>query len=192
MKAANRARAEDENGKIKDNTRRLVAAMEYLIRESRNSDIKTLTDIFNAYADTWATFFDKPISEDQFSHMQKEAESYPFLVAEHEGLPVGFGLLRPFHFSPLMRRAAMTSYFLHPEQRGQGLGSLLLKALEQAAVKMGIDNLVAPIVSHNTASLSFHERQGFKHCGLVEPAGRKFEQDFGVVFMQKDLTEADR
>jgi L-amino acid N-acyltransferase YncA len=165
--------------------------MEYLIREPRESDIEALTSIFNAYADTWATFFDEPISEDEFSHMQKEAEDYPFLVAELEGRPVGFGLLRPFHFSPLMRRAAMTSYFLHPDERGQGLGGQLLEALGQEALKMGIDNLVAPIVSHNSASISFHEKQGFTRCGLVEPAGRKFEQDFGVVFMQKALTQAD-
>jgi L-amino acid N-acyltransferase YncA len=165
--------------------------MEYLIREPQKSDTKDLTGIFNAYADTWATFFDKPISEDEFSHMQKEAEAYPFLVAELKGRPVGFGLLRPFHFSPLMRRTAMTSYFLRPEQRGQGLGSMLLDALERAAVEMGIDNLVAPIVSQNTASLSFHESRGFKRCGLVNPAGRMFEQDFGVVFMQKGLTKAD-
>lgn len=166
--------------------------MEYLIREACESDTGELVGIFNSYAETWATFFDKPISEDDFSHMQKEAEDYPFLVAEYEGRPVGFGLLRPFHFSPLMRRAAMTSYFLHPEQRGQGLGGQLLTALEQAAAKMGIDNLVAPIVSHNAESLAFHERRGFEHCGLVDPAGRMFGRDFGVVFMQKAITNADK
>ncbi len=165
--------------------------MDYLIRDTLDSDTGELTGIFNAYVDTWATFFDKPISQDNFTQMQKEAEGYPFLVAESEGRPAGFGLLRPFHFSPLMRRAAMTSYFLHPEQRGQGLGSLLLASLEQAAVKIGIDNLVAPIVSHNAESLAFHESRGFKRCGLVEPAGRMFGQDFGVVFMQKAITNAE-
>lgn len=165
--------------------------MEYLIREARESDAGELTGIFNAYVDTWATFFDKPISEENFSQMQKEAEGYPFLVAESQGRPAGFGLLRPFHFSPLMRRAAMTSYFLHPDQRGHGLGSLLLAALEQAAIGIGVDNLVAPIVSHNTESLAFHERRGFERCGLVDPAGLMFGQDFGVVFMQKAVTTAD-
>ena len=84
----------------------------------------------------------------------------------------------------------MTSYFLHPDERGRGLGSMLLKALEQAAAKMGVDNLVAPIVSHNSESLAFHERRGFQRCGLVDPAGSKFGQDFGVVFMQKAITNA--
>jgi phosphinothricin acetyltransferase len=165
--------------------------MEYLIREARDSDAEELTSIFNAYADTWATFFEKPISVDNFRDMQKEAAGYPFLVAESGGQPAGFGLLRPFHFSPLMRRAAMTSYFLHPDERGRGLGSLLLAALEKAAKGMGVDNLVAPIVSHNAASLAFHERRGFERCGLVDPAGLKFGQDFGVVFMQKAITNAD-
>ncbi len=164
--------------------------MDYLVRQARESDTAELTDIFNAYAETWATFFDKPISEENFRNMQQEAEGYPFLVAEQQGRPVGFGLLRPFHFSPLMRRAAMTSYFLHPEQRGRGLGSLLLVALEQAGAKMGVDNLVAPIVSHNAESLAFHERRGFQRCGLVDPAGSKFGQDFSVVFMQKAITNA--
>jgi L-amino acid N-acyltransferase YncA len=164
--------------------------MDYLIREARESDVTELTGIFNAYADTWATFFDEAISEDNFRHMQQEAKGYPFLVAERLGRPVGFGLLRPFHFSPLMRRAAMTSYFLHPDERGRGLGSMLLAALEQAAAKMGVDNLVAPIVSHNSESLAFHERRGFQRCGIVDPAGSKFDQDFGVVFMQKAITDA--
>jgi L-amino acid N-acyltransferase YncA len=165
--------------------------MDCLIRDARDNDTAELTGIFNAYADTWATFFDKPITEEDFSHMQKEAEGYPFLVAESNGRPAGFGLLRPFHFSPLMRRAAMTSYFLHPEKRGQGLGSLLLAALEKEAANIGVDNLVAPIVSHNAESQAFHEHRGFERCGLVNPAGLMFGQDFGVVFMQKTLTKAD-
>jgi phosphinothricin acetyltransferase len=164
--------------------------MDCIVRDALDSDISDLASIFNAYAETWATFFEEAISEDNFRQMQKEAEGYPFLVAERQGRAVGFGLLRPFHFSPLMRRAAMTSYFIHPDQRGKGLGSLILELLEQAALKMGIDNLVAPIVSHNAESLAFHGRRGFQRCGLVDPAGRKFGQDFGVVFMQKALTKA--
>ena len=190
MMEASRARAGGASARVKTKAG-WQSNMDYVVRQVRDSDAGELVGIFNLYADTWATFFDKPISEDNFHSMQKEAEGYPFLVAEHEGRPVGFGLLRPFHFSPLMRRAAMTSYFLHPEQRGQGLGSLLLEALEQAAAKKGIDNLVAPIVSHNADSLAFHQRRGFERCGLVDPAGRMFDQDFGVVFMQKKVTNAD-
>jgi len=164
--------------------------MAYLIRDAREADAGELAGIFNSYAGGWATFFDEPLSVEAFQAMHQEAQGYPSLVAEGQGRLAGYALLRPFHFSPLMRRAAMTSCFLRREERGRGLGTLLLEALQAAAAAMGVDNLIAPVISRNAESLAFHERRGFAPCGRVDPAGRKFGRDFGVVFLQKKIGDS--
>lgn len=57
----------------------------------------------------------------------------------------------------------------------------------QQAQRMGADTLLACISSLNLASIRFHQKQGFKECGRLARIGRKFEQDFDVVWMQKHL-----
>ena len=58
--------------------------------------------------------------------------------------------------------------------------------MAEAGVK-GIDSLLAAISSHNQASINFHLQNGFKECGRFLRVGRKFGQDFDVVWMQRLL-----
>mgnify|MGYP001099309595 CR=1 FL=1 len=59
--------------------------------------------------------------------------------------------------------------------------------LIEEAVPMGIDSLVASISSKNEESIAFHRKNGFRECGRFEWAGRKNDQDFDIVWMQRRL-----
>ena len=59
--------------------------------------------------------------------------------------------------------------------------------LESEARQRGIDTILANISSHNEQSLAFHAGHGFTECGRFRRAGRKFEKDFDIVWMQKFL-----
>jgi len=60
--------------------------------------------------------------------------------------------------------------------------------LSDEAILRGIDLLVASISSMNEASIAFHRKNGFRECGRFERAGRKNDQDFDIVWMQRRLT----
>jgi phosphinothricin acetyltransferase len=123
-----------------------------------------------------------------FGRWRQMTQGYPAFVATADSeLVLGFGFLRPFHPASTLRRTAEVTYFVSPDCTRQGIGTALLDRLIEEAVTMGIDSLVASISSKNQESIAFHQRSGFRECGRFERAGRKHDQDFDIVWMQRQL-----
>lgn len=161
---------------------------EYVIRPVRRGDQRAVVEIFNHYAlNSMAAFSEQTMDLSFFYRLRQMGRNLPFLALERQGQVVGFGLLRPYHPDPVFSRTAEVTMFILPQHTRQGQGSRMLEALSQEAAKMGVDNLVASISSHNLASLEFHRSQGFRPAGILQRVGRKHEQDFDVVTMQKPL-----
>jgi L-amino acid N-acyltransferase YncA len=70
---------------------------------------------------------------------------------------------------------------------GKGIGTKLLSLLEIEGMKKGITNILANISSLNSRSIDFHKKNGFVECGRFKNVGRKKEQLFDTVWMQKML-----
>lgn len=64
------------------------------------------------------------------------------------------------------------SVYVHPDARGRGVASALLKALIDSAEAAGIWTIQSGIFPENTASLAVHERAGFRVIGTRERIGR--------------------
>jgi L-amino acid N-acyltransferase YncA len=64
------------------------------------------------------------------------------------------------------------SVYVHPEARGRGVGSALLNALIASTERAGIWTVQSGIFPENVASLSLHERCGFRAVGVREKVGR--------------------
>ena len=91
------------------------------------------------------------------------------------------------HRQPVIDIFNFYIYFLKPDHTRKGLGARILNEFTHQAQSMGADTLLACISSLNLASIRFHQKQGFKECGRLARIGRKFEQDFDVVWMQKQM-----
>ena len=71
--------------------------------------------------------------------------------------------------------AAEVSIYLHPDFRGQHIGSQLMqKILAFAAQQPDIDTVISLITSENTVSIHLHEKFGFTLCGVIHRCGKKF------------------
>jgi GNAT superfamily N-acetyltransferase len=57
--------------------------------------------------------------------------------------------------------AELETMYLVPEERGRGLGSLLLDAVEAGLQSRGISDLAIGAVPGNTGAMRFYERRGF-------------------------------
>ncbi|MFE8940611.1 GNAT family N-acetyltransferase [Streptomyces sp. NPDC007872] len=64
------------------------------------------------------------------------------------------------------------SVYVHPDARGRGVASALLKALVESTEAAGIWTVQSGIFPENTASLAVHERAGFRIIGIRERIGR--------------------
>lgn len=162
--------------------------MGFSIRPFEKQDSAAVLEIFNHYAaNSMAAFYEGGLSPQFVDGLSQAVGDYPFVVAETGGQVVGFGLLRPYHPSPVFRRTAELTYFIAPDYTRQGLGSLFFDFLEQAARVRGVACLLASIARDNQASRAFHQAKGFAQCGLLQKVGAKFGQDLDVVLMQKHL-----
>ncbi len=64
------------------------------------------------------------------------------------------------------------SVYVHPDARGRGVASTLLKALVGSTEAAGIWTIQSGVFPENAASLAVHERAGFRIIGTRERIGR--------------------
>ncbi len=162
----------------------------YGIRKVRDQDDEAIIKIFNYYVEnSFAAYPDSPVPLQAFALLKSQVKNDGFYVAEtDEGMVVGFALLK--HFIPMksFSHSAEVSYFLDKAHTGNGLGSALLSTLEENAMSIGVKTLLASISSKNEQSIRFHEKHGFKLCGKLQNVGKKLDQYFDILWMQKDIS----
>jgi GNAT superfamily N-acetyltransferase len=83
------------------------------------------------------------------------------LLAEVDGVPVGFALFFP-SYSTFRTRPCLwlEDLFVVPEQRGRGTGLLLLRAVAAEALRRGCPRLDWAVLDWNTTAIGFYEKQG--------------------------------
>ncbi|MOA32405.1 N-acyltransferase YncA [compost metagenome] len=115
----------------------------------------------------------------------RQSQGYPVLVmvdAEENVLGyASFGDWRPFDG---FRHTVEHSVYVCRDQRGNGLGPLLMSALIERAKACGKHVMVAAIESGNAASIRLHERAGFVTTGQMPQVGTKFGRWLDLTFMQ--------
>jgi len=162
--------------------------MNYTFEPMSQEHEKDVMDIFNYYTEN--TFYVYPegrIPNQFYSKFLEIGKFYPAFVIKSDNSVIGFCLLRPYNPFPVFRETAEVSYFIRKDFTGKGVGSIALKKLEESASKMGIKRLLADISSENQNSINFHLKKGFIECGRFRNAGKKFNQYFNVVWMEKEL-----
>jgi len=150
---------------------------------------RPVVDIFNWFvANSFAAYPEKPVGNEAFDRFVAMTRGYPSIAVKDESSAVvGFAFLHPFHAADTLRRAAQITYFLMPEHTRRGLGTAILGRFIAQARQLGVDTLLASISSRNEQSLCFHRKHGFRECGRFIRVGRKFGQDFDIVWMQRHL-----
>lgn len=88
------------------------------------------------------------------------------LLAERGGQPVGYAVVHlqegPDDTYPLgSRYAEIYTLSVAPEARGQGIGSLLLDAIDQRLAALGIQNVAVAAMVENEPALRLYQRRGF-------------------------------
>jgi L-amino acid N-acyltransferase YncA len=146
-------------------------------------------DIFNYYiTDSLAAYPEESVGYEFFDHFLDMTRGYPAVVIKDDAeTVVGFAFLHAYRSGGTFRRAAEITYFIQPDHTGKGIGTAVLRQLGLAAKEQGIETLLANISSRNEGSLRFHRKKGFEECGRFRRIGRKFGEDFDVVWMQLDL-----
>ncbi len=157
------------------------------IRPAAQADLAAINDIYNHYVlsctCTWQTVPETMESRRQwFAH---HGAKHPVIVAEDQGVVVGWGSLSKFHPREAWGMTVEDSVYIHHQRQGQGLGSLLLKRLIELAAELGHHTIVAAISGDQAGSIALHRKFDFTDCGCIRQAGFKFDRWLDVIYMQR-------
>ena len=94
------------------------------------------------------------------------------LVAEVEGRITGFAVLSPVSKRQVYKGVAEVSVYVAKRFWGQGIGEALLRQLITESETHGFWTLQAAIFSENIASISMHEKCGFRVVGVRKKIGQ--------------------
>jgi phosphinothricin acetyltransferase len=165
--------------------------MGYSVEPMSSNHRQPVIDLFNHFVrHSYAAFLTDPVDYHFFDHFVKVCRGYPAVVLKNAAQQVvGFAFLRPHYSASSFRRAAEITYFILPGHDRRGLGTAILELFVEQAGPLGIDTLLACVSSKNLGSLKFHLKNGFRECGRFAKAGRKFGEDFDVIWLQKRLAQ---
>jgi L-amino acid N-acyltransferase YncA len=162
------------------------------IRDAVDADFEEITAIYNeVLANSTAIYNDRPASvSDRIAWWRTRLDQHcPVLVASDAEHICGFGSYGDFRSWPGYRYTVEGTVHIASGLRGQGVGSLLLRALIVQARQAGKHSMIAGVDSENIASLRFLERFGFERVGHLREVGYKFDRFLDLILLQYWITQ---
>jgi phosphinothricin acetyltransferase len=157
------------------------------IRPYKTDDTQAILDIVNHNILHSTSLYDYNIRsyEQQKTILEEKInKNFPVIVAELDGIVVGFGMYSEFRFREAYQFTVEHSVYVSEDFHGNGVGKQLLQELINLARKQKIHTMIGVIDSENQGSVVFHEKFGFKTVGIIKESGYKFDRWLDSVLMQ--------
>jgi L-amino acid N-acyltransferase YncA len=108
-----------------------------------------------------------------------------FVAPDDDGETLGWVAAVPVSDRCVYAGVIEHSVYVHTAARGRGVGAALLTALVASTEAAGIWTIQSGIFPENTASLTLHERAGFRRVGTRERLGRHHGRWRDVVLVER-------
>jgi phosphinothricin acetyltransferase len=163
------------------------------IRDANDRDVAGILAIYNeVIASSTAVYRETPatLEDRQQWFAARQTDGYPVLVAIDGSGVVGFASYGDFRTWPGYRFSVEHTVHIRADQRGRGVGTLLMRSLIERAQQQGKHVMIGGVDAANEASLRFHERLGFTRAAHLRQVGHKFGRWLDLVFVQRILDNA--
>jgi L-amino acid N-acyltransferase YncA len=157
------------------------------VRSAIASDAAALASIYNFYIqNTVITFEEEPVSPQTMMTRVAEVQnaSLPWLVAEIDGVVVGYTYASKWKARSAYRYSVETTIYLEQGREGQGIGTRLYAELLSILRKQGIHAVMAGAALPNAASVALHEKLGFERVATFSQVGFKHQKWVDVAYWQ--------
>lgn len=118
------------------------------------------------------------------------SERYPWLVADDDGIVVGFAYAGAHRERAAYRWAADVAVYVAERSRRRGVGRGLYTTLLDLLTRQGIQVACAGVTLPNPASVALHEACGFRPVGVYRRIGWKAGAWRDVGWWQCELAPA--
>jgi L-amino acid N-acyltransferase YncA len=170
------------------------STIDILVRPSTEADIPAMLAIYAHHIQRGLGEFDvEPLHGDDIKRRRKNMlkRRLPHLVAEQNGMVIGYAYAVPFRKRPAYRYAVKHSIYVHADHLHSGVGRRLLSALIEACAGAGYRQMIAYIDVANAPSQHLHEAFGFERAGLLKGVGFKYGRWTDSILMQRALGPGD-
>src|SRR5690349_19060815 len=135
-----------------------------MMRPCLTSDAARICEIYNHYVrETVITFEEEPVEErEMVERIRAVSARWPWLVAEEDRVVVGYAYANDWKTRSAYRFAVESTVYIAPDSTGRGTGTQLYRALVAAVRDRGAHCMIGGIALPNPASVSLHERLGFR------------------------------
>ena len=165
---------------------------DYAVRAATLDDLEALTDIYNHYVVNTAITFDlrtfaAPERRAWFDDHRDSGPHRLLVATDARNRCLGYASSSRWRPKPAYDTTVETSVYCHPEALGRGCGTALYAALFAALASEDVHRVVAGVSLPNPASVSLHERFGFRPVGVFHSVGRKFDRFWDVAWFERPL-----
>lgn len=145
------------------------------IRAATVADAQGIADIYNYYIEnTHHTFETDPIdAAEMVTRINELSKSFPFLVAEGDGIVHGYAYATHFQTKNAYDYSAEVLIYVRNESKERKIGTQLYNKLFDLLSDTNIHAIVASIALPNDPSIRFHERLGFEKVAHFREVGYK-------------------
>ena len=160
-----------------------------MIRPATEKDVPEILEIYAPYVENTTVSFeyDVPCRRSFLQRFYDITAKYPWLVWEEDGRILGYAYASAPYSRAAFAWCAEPSIYLREEAKGRGIGKKLYTVLEKLLDLQGYHMLYALITAENTASIRFHEKNGYKFSVEFPNCGYKFGRWLGLVWMEKPI-----
>lgn len=160
------------------------------IRDAVADDAAAIAAIYNHYVLTTSISFEEQAVTD--SEMQQriadiQRSGLPWLVAELDGVLVGYAYATKWRVRHAYRFSVESSVYLAPDLAGKGLGTALYQQLLERLSASGYHLVIGGVALPNAASVALHEKMGFEKVAQFREVGFKFGRWIDVGYWEKSL-----
>lgn len=164
------------------------------VRVATQADLPAITAIYNeAVQNTTATYDCEPQTLEARQRWFDDhlTSNHPIhLALNGDGRVTGWAALSRFRERPGYRFTVEDSIYVAADQRGRGIGTLLLPTLITAARERGFHAMIGAIDADNKVSLRLHARFGFEQVAHLRQVGFKFGRWLDIIYVELLLESA--
>ena len=161
------------------------------IRPAHENDLPQLTCIYNYYVLNTPVTFDiaeQSVEERRIWFKQFALTGYYRLLVAEEGKRIlAYAATTRFRPKAAYQTTVESGVYCAVDAIGRSIGTQLYRPLFETISSEDINRIVAGITLPNPASEALHRRFGFKPIGIFSEIGRKFDQSWNMLWMERPL-----
>ena len=161
-----------------------------ILRLATAKDLPELVGIYNHYVENSHATFDVgafTVAGRQAWFDQFDGRRYQCWVAEADGRILGYACSMPFKAKAAYQTSVEVSVYVAADAHRRGLGRALYGALLPALEAQDLHRAYAGVSQPNEPSMALHRAFGFSQAAHFAEVGRKFEQYWDVIWLERPL-----